>query len=432
MTAVIATNQTILVVGGGISGITAALEAAECGKQVVLIEKSPALGGRVSQLYKYFPKLCFPTCGLEINLRRIKANRNIHLLTQAEVEQVSGTPGDFSVTVRVRPRYVTEACTACGECAKVVSTEFDDEFNYGMNRRKGAYLPFNLAYPQRYVLDSRLIGTEEAKAAQAACKANAVNLEMQEEVITLKAGAIVWATGWKPYDAAQIQPYGYDRFPNVITSVEFERMLDPFGPTGGQIRRPSDGGVPKNIAFIQCAGSRDRNHLSQCSRVCCMATLKQTTYVREQLGDAAKSSVYYIDIRAIDRIDDFHRKVKADSNVTFIKSKVASITQDAATGDVFLHGNNLEQPGMGSDMRYKNRHDLVVLAVGMAPSVPADQIPAKLDANPHGFIELNAGVGIFGAGVSSEALDVNRAVQNATAAALRAIQVVNRVAGVEG
>jgi len=432
MTAVIATNQTILVVGGGISGMTAALEAAECGKQVVLIEKGPTLGGRVSQLYKYFPKLCFPTCGLEINLRRIKANRNIHLLTQAEVEQIDGVPGDFSVTVRRHPRYVTEACTACGDCSKAVTAEFDNEFNYGMNRRKGAYLPYNLAYPQQYVLDERLIGTPDADAAKAACKANAIDLGMQEEVITLKAGAVIWATGWKPYDAAKIQPYGYGRFKNVITSVEFERMLDPFGPTGGKIRRPSDGAVPKNVAFIQCSGSRDNNHLKHCSRICCMATLKQTTYVREQFGDAAKSSVYYIDIRAIDRIDDFHRRVKEDPNVTFVKSKVASITQDSSTGDVFLHGNDLEKPGMGSDMRYKNRHDLVVLAVGMAPSVPADKIPAKIRSNPHGFIELDTGVGLFGAGVSSEALDVNRAVQNATAAALRAIQVVNRVAGVEG
>ncbi|CAK0762243.1 hypothetical protein CCP3SC15_2860003 [Gammaproteobacteria bacterium] len=216
MTAVIATNQTILVVGGGSSGMTAAWEAAEGGKQVVLIEKGPTLGGRVSQLYKYFPKLCFPTCGLEINLRRIKANRNIHLLTMAEVEQVSGTPGDFSVTVRHHPRYVTEACTACGDCAKAVSAEFDDEFNYGMNRRKGAYLPYNLAYPQQYVLDGRVIGSPDADAAKAACKANAIDLDMKEEVITLKVGAIVWATGWKPYDAAD--QFGYDRFKNVITT----------------------------------------------------------------------------------------------------------------------------------------------------------------------------------------------------------------------
>ncbi len=427
MTDVIATNQTILVVGGGISGMTAALEAAECGKQVVLLEKNPSTGGRVSQLYKYFPKLCFPTCGLEINLRRLKANRNIRLLTMAEVEQVTGSPGDFTVTVRIRPRFVTEACTACGDCAKAVTSEFPNEFDYGMSQRKGAYLPHNLAYPSRYVLDARVAGTAEGQAAKAACKVGAIDLDQKEEVITLKAGAIIWATGWKPYDAAKIQPYGYDRFANVITSVEFERMLDPFGPTQGKIRRPSDGATPKNIAFIQCAGSRDRNHLKQCSRICCMATLKQTTYVREQLGDAAQSSVYYIDIRAIDRIDDFHRRVKEDPNVTFVKSKVASITRDKASNDLFLNGVNTE-----GYHRYSNRHDLVVLAVGMEPSVPAGTIPAQVRANPHGFIELDPATGIFGAGVSSEALDVNRAVQNATAAALRAIQVVNRVAGAEG
>lgn len=398
----------------------------------MLIEKAPTLGGRVSQLYKYFPKLCYPTCGLEINLRRIKANRNIHLLTMAKVEKISGTPGDFSVTVKINPRYVTESCTACGDCAKAVTSEFADEFNYGMKQRKGAYLPYNLAYPQRYVLDARLIGTPEADNAKAACKANAIDLSMQEEVITLKAGAVIWATGWKPYNADLIQPYGHDRFKNVITNMEFERMLDPFGPTGGKIKRPSDGATPKNIAFIQCAGSRDRNYLKHCSRVCCMATLKQTTYVREQLGEAAKSSVYYIDIRAIDRIDDFHRRVKEDPNVTFIKSKVASITQDAVTADLFLHGNDLEKPGRGGDMRYKHRHDLVVLATGMEASIPAAKIPAQVNSNPHGFIELAPDTGILGAGVSSEALDVNRAVQNATAAALRAIQVVNRVAGVEG
>ena len=149
MSEVIATNQTILVVGGGISGLTAALEAAECGKQVILLEKAPSVGGRVSQLYKYFPKLCFPTCGLEIQYRRLKANKNVRLLTMAEVTGVTGEAGNFNVSVKVSPRYVNENCTACGECEKAVSTEFDDEFNYGMKKRKGAYLTSAMAYPQR-------------------------------------------------------------------------------------------------------------------------------------------------------------------------------------------------------------------------------------------------------------------------------------------
>ncbi len=424
----IATNQTILVVGGGISGMAAALEAAECGKQVILLEKSASLGGRVSRLYKYFPKLCHPTCGMEINLRRIKANRNLRVMTLAEVTKISGNPGDYTVAVKTSPRYVNENCTACGDCAATVETQYDDEFNYGLKKRKGAYLPFNMAYPQRYVLDPQLVGTDEAQKAKDACRYGAIDLDMQENTVELKAGAIIWATGWKPYDAARIQPYGYDRFANVITSVEFERMMDPHGPTGGKLVRPSDGKEARNVAFIQCAGSRDENHLRHCSRICCMASLKQTTYVREQFGDEAKSSVYYIDIRAIDRLDDFYRAVQADPTVGFIKSKVASITADKASGDVILNGVDTQ-----GYHRYSNAHDLCVLAVGMEPSVPRDAFPAELKINEDGFIEADEANGaIFAAGCSSDALDVNRAVQNATAAALRAIQVVNRVAGMEG
>ena len=428
MSDVIATNQTILVVGGGISGVTAAIEAAECGKQVILIEKNPSLGGRVSQLYKYFPKLCFPSCGMEINLRRMKANRNLNILTMTEVSAVSGESGNYSVTLKTRPRYVNENCTACGECEKAVEAEFDSEYDYGMKKRKGAYLPFNMAYPQRYVLDPGMIGTEDADKAKAACKYDAIDLDMQESETTLTVGAIVWATGWRPYDADKIQPYGHDRYENVVSSVEFERMLDPRGPTGGKIVRPSDGKEAKDVAFIQCAGSRDRNHLKHCSRICCMATLKQTTYLREKYEDDFKASVYYIDIRAIDRIDDFYQNVQNDQNVTFIKSKVASITEDKETGNPILHGVDTE-----GYQRYSNPHDLVVLAVGMEPSVAKDAFPIDVTINDNGFIEADEkNGGIFAAGCSSDALDVNRAVQSATASALRAIQVINRVAGTEG
>ena len=428
MSEVIATNQTILVVGGGISGVTAAIEAAECGKQVILVEKNPSIGGRVSQLYKYFPKLCFPSCGMEINLRRIKANRNLRVLTMTEVSAVSGESGNYSVTLKSAPRYVNENCTACGDCETAVETGFDSEYDYGMKQRKGAYIPFNMAYPQRYVLDPRIIGTPDADKAKAACRYDAIDLDMQESETTITVGAIIWATGWQPYDADKIQPYGHDRYDNVISSVEFERMLDPFGPTGGKIVRPSDGQEARNVAFIQCAGSRDRNHLKHCSRICCMATLKQTTYLREKFEDDFKASVYYIDIRAIDRIDDFYRKVQADPNVSFVKSKVASITEDKETGNPVLHGVDTE-----GYHRYSNPHDLVVLAVGMEPSVPKDSFPVDVVINDNGFIETDAANGgIFAAGCSSDALDVNRAVQSATASALRAIQVVNRVAGTEG
>jgi len=428
MADIIATNETILVVGGGISGMTAALEAAECGKQVILLEKNPSVGGRVTQLYKYFPKLCHPTCGQEINQRRMKANKNIRLMTMTEVSEVSGEEGNYSVTLKTSPRYVNENCTACGACAEVVDAEFDSEHNYGLNKRKGAYLPHQMAYPQRYVLDPNIIGTPDASKAKEACKYDAIDLDMVDESNTITVGAIIWATGWKPYDANKIQPYGYDRIANVITSVEFERMMDPHGPTGGKILRPGDNVEAKDIAFIQCAGSRDRNYLKHCSRICCMASLKQTTYVREKYDNDGKATIYYIDIRAIDRIDDFYAKIQADENVTFIKSKVARIDEDKASGNPILHGVNTE----GYE-RYATQHDLVVLAIGMEPSVSAGDFPVKVTVNESGFIEADeANGGIFAAGCASDALDVNRAVQNATASALKAIQIVNRVAGTEG
>jgi len=425
MTDVVATNQTILVVGGGISGMTAALEAAECGKEVILIEKNPTLGGRVAQLYKYFPKMCYPTCGIEINLRRIKANRRLKVLTLAEVSNVSGEAGNYTVDITLNPRYVNENCTACGACGQAVETEFDDEFNYQLKKRKGAYLPYNLAFPQRYVIDPRIIGTADADKAQQACKFEAVDLNMQPQQLKLNVGAIIWATGWKPYDAKKIQPYAYDRIPNVITSVEFERMLDPFGPTGGKILRPSDGQEAKDIAFIQCAGSRDNNYLKHCSRMCCTASLKQTTYIRERYGDEGNATIYYIDIRAIDRFEDLYQNALADDKIKFIKSKVASITLDKASGNPVLNGVDTE-----GYHRYSNPHELVVLAIGMEPSIDFSQMPFEIKLNDSGFIEADPqNGGMFAAGCAADAFDVNRAVQHATASALRAIQVVNRVAG---
>jgi len=426
MTDIVSTSQTILVVGGGISGMTAALEAAECGKQVILAEKSPTLGGRTALLYRYFPKLCHPTCGLEINLRRIKANRNVQVLTLAEVTEIRGTRGNYKVTLRVAPRYVNERCTGCGACAAAVEATIENPYNYGMDRMKAAYLPHAMAYPQRYVLDPSIVGGPDGEKAKAACKYGAVDLDMKEETLSLDVAAVIWATGWEPYDAAKIQPYGYDRYPNVITSVEFERLADLHGPTGGRIVRPSDGKEAKDIAFIQCAGSRDENHLRHCSRICCMASLKQTQYVREAWGDEAKSTVYYIDIRAIDRFEDFYKKVQADKTVKFVKSKPARIAEDAKTRDPVVHGVDTE-----GYHRYAARHDLVVLAIGMTPSVRGANIPAEVIADSSGFFESSRSLGVFAAGCASGALDVNRSVQSSTAAALRAIQVVNRTARAE-
>ena len=306
-----------------------------------------------------------------------------------------------------------------------VETEFDNEYNYGLSKRKGAYLPHVMAHPMQYVLDPGIIGTDDAQKAKDACKYDAIDLDDAEKEVEFPCGAVIWATGWKPYDAAKIQPYGYDRYENVITSVEFERLADPKGPTGGKIVRPSDGKEAKSVAFIQCAGSRDRNHLLHCSRICCMASLKQTHYVTDAYEDA-DVSIYYIDIRAIDRFEDFYANVKAKDNVKFIKSKVASITLNQESP--VLNGVDVEGYN-----RYANEHDLVVLAVGMEPSVDKDSFPVAIEINREGFIEASeSNGGVFAAGSASDALDVNRAVQHATGAALKAVQVVNRVARAEG
>ena len=191
----IATDPTILVVGGGIGGMTAALEAAECGLKVVLVERGPALGGRTALLYRYFPKLCHPACGLEINLRRLRGNRNVRVMTMAEVTSLAGGPGDYTATVRLAPRYVNENCTACGACAAAVSAEIPDPFEYGLGKTRAAYLPHAMAHPRRYVLDPSIIGTPEAEKARAACRYGAIELDQRETTVQVRAGAVVWATG---------------------------------------------------------------------------------------------------------------------------------------------------------------------------------------------------------------------------------------------
>jgi quinone-modifying oxidoreductase, subunit QmoA len=415
------TNQSILVVGGGMSGITAALEAAEAGYDVVLIEKNPYLGGRVTQLYQYFPKLCPPNCGLEINFRRLRQNPKVRFFTMAEVGAISGQEGDYDVTIKLSPRYVNEKCTCCGKCAEVCEAEIDNPFNYGMDKIKAAYLPHEFAFPMRYVLDPSLVGTEDGQKCAEACEYDAIDLEMEEKTFDIKAGAIVWAAGWNPYDAEKVDYYGFGEYPNVITNVMMERMAAPNGPTGGKILRPSDQKEPKNIAFIQCAGSRDENHLPYCSGICCLASLKQTTYVRERQPDC-EVTVFFIDIRALDRLEDFYVKVQEDEKVTFIKSKIANITEDEETGNLLLEGEDTR-----TGEQILTTFDLVVLATGMVPNQIELETPPDVSTDDYGFLTYDPEKrGIYGAGCSRRPTDVASSVQDATAAAIKAIQSIAR------
>ncbi|MBW1782895.1 MAG: CoB--CoM heterodisulfide reductase iron-sulfur subunit A family protein [Deltaproteobacteria bacterium] len=415
------TSQTILVVGGGMSGITAALEAAEAGYDVVLVERNPYLGGRVTQLYQYFPKLCPPNCGLEINFRRMRQNPKVRFFTMAEVSKISGQEGDYDVTVTLAPRYVNEKCTCCGKCAEAVETEIDDPFNYGMDTIKAAYLPHEFAFPMRYVLDPSIVGTDEGKKCLDACEYGAIDLDMEEKTFDLKVGAIVWAAGWDAYDAEKIDYYGFGEYKNVITNVMMERMAAPNGPTGGKILRPSDQKEPNNIAFIQCAGSRDENHLPYCSGICCLASLKQTTYVRERQPDC-DITIFFIDIRALDRLEDFYVKVQGDEKVAFIKSKIANITEDEASGNLILEGENT-RTGEQILMNF----DMVVLATGMVPNrIEIDGAP-DVSHDEYGFITNDPDkAGIYGAGCVRRPTDVASSVQDATAGALKAIQSIAR------
>ncbi|MCB2189559.1 MAG: FAD-dependent oxidoreductase, partial [Deltaproteobacteria bacterium] len=297
-------GQAIMVVGGGITGLSAALEAAEAGYPVVLVEKNPYLGGRVAQLNQYFPKLCPPYCGLEINFKRVKSNANLEVLTLAEVTAISGQPGDYTVKVKQSPRFVNDKCTLCGKCGEAVSAEIDNPFDYGLSKIKAAYLPHPMAYPSRFVIDPSIAGGEQGKKAAEACPYGAVDLGDKGQDLEFKVGAVIWAAGWTPYDPKKMENYNFAQNANLITNVQMERLAAANGPTGGVIQRLSDGQAPKNVAFVQCAGSRDINHLPFCSTICCLASLKQATYVRSQYDDA-QVTIYFIDIRAMDRNEDF-------------------------------------------------------------------------------------------------------------------------------
>ncbi|MCU0556408.1 MAG: CoB--CoM heterodisulfide reductase iron-sulfur subunit A family protein [Desulfobacterales bacterium] len=415
-------NGSIMVVGGGISGLTTALEAAEVGYEVILVEKNPYLGGRVAQLNQYFPKLCPPTCGLEINFRRIKDNPRIKVLTLAEVEKVSGAPGSYDVAVRITPRYVNENCTACGACAEACQTEIANDFNFGMDRTKGAYLPHAMAFPARFVICPQIIGTEDAQRCKEACKYDAVDLEMQPKTLDLQVGAIVWATGWEPYDASRIDNLGFGRYQNIVTNMMLERMAAFNGPTQGKIQRPSDDKAPQSIAFVQCAGSRDENHLPYCSYICCMASLKHATYVRAQYPEA-KVYIFYIDLRAPgQRYEKFYQKIKEDPNVFLIKGKVAEVSEDPHTGNLTVVAENAV-----TGQKIHQTVDMVVLATGMQPTAANVKLPADLKYTDDGFIinDFEKG-GMFAAGCANKPADVVSCNQNATGMALKAIQTLKR------
>lgn len=406
-----------LVVGGGITGMTAAIETAEAGRTVILVEKQPTLGGRVATAHQYFPKLCPPTCGMEINLKRMRINPNLRVLTLAEVESITGEPGNYEVKITLKPRYINEKCTACGDCAEVCEIERDNELNYGLDKTKAVYMPHMMAYPQRYVVDPQFASDERMKKCAEACKYDAFDLEMQPRTITAKVGGIVWATGWRPYDAKKIENLGFGQYKNVITNVIMERLASENGPTQGKILRPSDQKEPATIGFVQCAGSRDQNHLPYCSAVCCLASMKQASYLRERYPDA-EVHIFYIDVRSPGRMEDFYTKAQADEKLHFHRGKVARITETGENGNLILEAENTL-----TGQITKTEVELAVLATGMVPNTVDSAPPLETPLDAFGFVAPDAPSGIVGAGVAARPVDVATAVQDGTGAAMRAINL---------
>jgi quinone-modifying oxidoreductase subunit QmoA len=415
-------ESNIIVIGGGISGLTAATEAAEAGYTVTILERDPFLGGRVSRMNKYFPKLCPPTCGLEINYRRVKLNDRISVYTMSEVEKISGQAGSYEVDVKLNPRYINDKCTGCNACTEACPVEIPNDFNAGLDKKKAAFIRTEQSFPHQYVIEKSACKSDCGAKCKEACKYDAIDLEMQAETLKLKAGSIVLATGWKPYDAKKIDNLGFGTNPNIITNAIMERIASGNGPTGGKMTRPGDGKEAKKVAFVQCAGSRDENHLAYCSAVCCLASLKQITYITDQYPDA-EVYMFYIDIRTPGTsFERFYNTIKDKENVKLIKGKVAAVSA-GSNGDVIVEAEDIL-----AGEKVQVTVDMVVLATGMQPEVADLKLPSDIKINENGFAVIgNDQKGIYAAGCAKDPVDVAKSVQGATGAALKAIQTVGRL-----
>jgi quinone-modifying oxidoreductase subunit QmoA len=397
-------SKPLLVVGAGIAGVTAALEAAETGGEVVLVEREPSIGGRVLRNHNYFPKLCPPSCGMEINTQRIERNPRLRVITSASVTAATKAADGWSVTVSAKPAYVNDKCTACGDCVAVCPAKIKDSFNLDMCETSAIHIPHQKAWPQRFVIE-RSACPDGCKACVDACKYSAIDLDAKATEETVDVEGVILATGWKPYPLENLDDLGGD-LPDVISNVQMERMVAQEGPTAGKIQKLSNGEAPKKVAFVQCAGSRDVNHLPYCSGVCCMASLKQAVYVKEQLPDA-EVTIFYIDRRSPGRNEDMLTTVAAMEGVKLMKGKVGKVEQ--GPGVIKLRAEDVE-----SGRIIEAEADLVVLATGMVPHLKDGDLPFDLKTDEDGFGLDSAGSVVFVAGVARRPEDVAATTRDAT------------------
>ncbi|MEM1549242.1 MAG: hydrogenase iron-sulfur subunit [Candidatus Methanomethylicia archaeon] len=429
-------GNRVLVIGGGISGIQTALDLADSGCKVYLVEREPMIGGRMAQLSYTFPTDDCSLCILSPKMAAVYNHPNITLLTYSEVEDVSGSVGDFHVKVKVKPRYVDmDKCVACGICASKCPASAPDEFNYGLRTRRAIYVPHEMAVPYKYLIDSKsclyfLKGI--CRVCERVCPQKAVNFNDSERILDLVVDAIVVATGYDPFDATKLKQYGYGVYKNVIIAPQLERMVMPVGPTGGKVVRLSDGQLAKKIAFIHCVGSRDEQiGRPGCSRVCCMYSIKQAMTLKRQ--DVTRDvHLFYIDIRAYGKgFEEYYSRAQ-DLGVKFIRGKVSEVIEDPVTNKLIVRAEDTLTGRFIED-----EFDLVVLSVGLVPSHGSEDLAKKLKLNigPDGFfLEAHPKYrpvdtlreGVFICGCAQGPKDIADSVAQASAAAGRVLRLISQ------
>ena len=423
-------NNSVLVIGGGIAGMQASLDLADRGLKVYLVERTPSIGGRMSQLDKTFPTMDCSICILAPKMIECFRHPNIILLTYSEVEEVSGSAGNFTVKVLKKPRFVDEEkCTGCGVCAQNCPVEVPNEFDMNIGIRKAIYVPFPQAVPLKYTIDEE--NCIKCRLCQRICKAEAVDFDQQPETMNLNVGAIIVATGYEMFDARRRSEYGYGRYHNVVISLEFERLLSASGPTGGHLLRLSDGRIPRRIAFIQCVGSRSlKGGVSFCSSACCMYATKEAILIREH---TPKCDVYifYNELKVFGKgFQDFVSRARDDWGVKYIRALPGEVVEDSKTGDLIVWYEDT------TENTTKNmKADIVVLCPALVPRATSKELAGilGLELDEYGFFKskdvlfspVDTNVpGIFICGYSQGPKDIPESVAQASGAAARAAEVI--------
>jgi heterodisulfide reductase subunit A len=420
----------VLVIGGGIAGIQAALDLAEQGLRVHVVERLPSIGGRMAQLDKTFPTNDCSTCILSPKMVDCSRHPNIILHTYSEVQAVRGEAGAFDVQVLKRARYVDEdRCTGCGDCARKCPRKVPDGFNVGLSQRRAIYLYFPQAVPMVMTIDPErctYLTRGKCGLCQKICQAGAIDFEQENQEIKLEVGAIVVATGYDFYDPTSIGQYHYHRYPNVITALEYERLISASGPTGGHLRRPSDGQPAKTVGFVQCAGSRHVRHNRYCSTVCCVHSTKEAVLAWEHDHDA-RSYIFYTDLRGSGKgFREYMDRAEQGYHVTFVHGRVAQILEDE------VHNPIIKYEDASTSRPQRMTVDLAVLATSLVPRDDAPQLAGMLgiELDEFGFVQTapfdpidTSRPGIYACGCCLGPADIPQSVAQASAAAARAAEI---------